>query len=211
MRGRRPLIALLITLFLVGCDRAPAGPPPLFADEFIPGQMGQWQIEGDASGQTAVVDEQLLIDINAPQTIQFATLLSPQFADFILEVDARQLRGDLQSSFGVLFRMQSPTEFYRFEITGNGFYMLERRNGDGTWTRFVDDWTPSPAINQGINAINRLRVEAAGRNISIYVNDILLHQASDNAYIGGTIALDAGTFIAPELRVAFDNMVVRQP
>lgn len=183
----------------------------LFADSFAPGEMGEWQLEGDALGQTAVLDEQLVIEINQPNTLQFTTLTAPTFSDFVLEVDVRQLRGDLQSSFGVLFRMQGPDQFYRFEITGGGQYMLERRNPDGGWTRFVDDWTEAPAINPGLNVVNRLKVTANGRNIAVYVNDIILQQISDNAYSSGNIALDAGAFAQAGLQVAFDNLVVSEP
>lgn len=183
----------------------------LFAETFAPGEMGAWQIEGDALGLTAVIDEQLVIELNEPNVLQFSTLTAPTFSDFVLEVDARLLAGDVQSSFGVLFRMQGPDQFYRFEITGNGQYMLERRNADGTWTRFVEDWTDTPAINPGLNALNRLKVSAVGRNLSVYANDILLHQVSDNAYSSGTIGLDAGTFTQPGTRVAFDNVQVSRP
>jgi len=143
--------------------------------------------------------------------MQFAMLPSQTFQDFILEVEARQVSGDLSNSYGVLFRMQDPTQFYRFEITGDGKYMFERRNGDGSWTRFVRDWTASPAIEQGHNVTNRIRIEAVGPSLSVFVNDTLLQQVNDNAYAAGQIALDAGTFGFPEMQAAFDNVVVKQP
>lgn len=209
------LCAAIAAIFLAGCgSRAAVDAPPanvLYAESFTPGEMGEWQIEGDALGQTAVIDGQLLIEVNAPNTMQFSTLAAPAFTDFVLEVDARQLKGDLQNSFGILFRMQGPEQFYRFEISGSGQYMLERRNADGSWTRFVDDWTETPAINPGLNVVNRLKVTANGRNINVYVNEILLHGISDNAYSSGTIALDAGVFTQPGLQVAFDNLVVSEP
>lgn len=168
-------------------------------------------MEGDNLGRTAIVDERLVIELDSSNIMQFATLSDVTFSNFALEVDVRQLKGDLGNSFGVLFRMQDAGQFYRFDITGNGLYMIERRNADGTWTRFVDDWTESPAINQGHNVTNRLRVEAIGRNIILSINDIVVQQISDNLYTSGAIALDAGTFVQPEMQVAFDNVVVRQP
>jgi len=121
------------------------------------------------------------------------------------------LQGDLGSSYGVLFRMQDTTRFYRFEITGDGMFMVERRDGESGWTRFVDRWTEAPAINQGLNSTNRLKVEALGQTITLYVNDIQVHQFTDSAYSSGTIALDAGTFVQPLAQVAFDNLVIRRP
>lgn len=207
--------ALLLGLFFAsGCGgnaTLPNDADALVSETFAAETLGDWQIEGDAAGRTAVVDEMLLIEIDQPNTMQFTTLTAPTLTDFVLEVDARLLAGDTQTSFGVLFRMQSPQEFYRFEITGSGMYILERRNADGTWSRFVEDWTDAEAINRGLNAPNRLKVEAVGRNMSVYVNDVLLHQASDNSYTGGMIALDAGTFTQPAARIAFDNLIIRVP
>ncbi len=206
---------LCLIILLAGCGRSENEPEAaaglLFSDSFAPGETGNWEIEGDAQGVSAILNEQLVIEINAPNTLQFSTLADYTFDDFVLEVDGRQTSGDLSNTYGVLFRMQDPGRFYRFEINGNGQYMLERRNGDGSWTRFVDDWVETEAIKQGISVVNRLKVEALGPNITVYVNDQMVQQITDGAYLRGRVALDAGTFIQPHTKVAFDNVMVRRP
>ncbi|MCB9422449.1 MAG: hypothetical protein H6667_21785 [Ardenticatenaceae bacterium] len=203
---------LLAFLSACGNDRVVLeGPDVVFADAFTGGQTGEWLVEGDDAGRTAVLNEQLVIAIEEPQLLQYSTLAEPIFADFALEVDATQLGGDLESSYGLLFRMQNPGQFYRFDITGSGMYVVERHNGDGTWTRFLDDWTESEAIKQGLSVTNRLKVVAQGATLSFYVNDQLLNQFNDASYAAGQIALDAGTFGHGGLKVAFDNLVVRNP
>lgn len=203
-------------LGLVACANATgvpgaSGADVIYADGFVPGDTGNWVIEGDNAGKTSLINEQLVIDLTDNNILQFSTLPDITFDNFILEVDARLLEGDLGSSYGVLFRMQDTTRFYRFEITGDGLYMVERRDGEQGWTRFVDRWTESTAIKQGLGSVNRLRVEALGQTISLYVNDESLYQFTDTAYSSGTIALDAGTFVQPAAQVAFDNLVVRRP
>jgi hypothetical protein len=204
------LLALLFWLPACGQSGSSNG-DLLFEDRFGPTQLTNWLLEGDAQGRTLIMNEQLVIQIDTPNTIQYATLIEPTFSDFVLEVDAQLASGPDESSYGVLFRQDEDGRFYRFQITGTGLYMLERRNGDGSWTRLVDDWTPSEAIHQGANAANRLRVEAVGSRLTVYANGELLHEANDSAYSGGTIALDAGTFGRSGVQVAFDNVVVRQP
>lgn len=211
-------MAKLLPFFFIGIFFAACGSrggvfgdDVIFHDEFVGGQMAEWQLEGDALGQSSVVNEQLLIDLKESNLMQFAALPAPTFQDFILEVDAQQVSGDLSNSYGVLFRMQDPNQFYRFEITGDGKYMFERRNGDGSWTRFVRDWTESAAIEQGHRATNRIRIEAIGPSLTVYVNNTLVQQVTDNGYAAGQIALDAGTFGFPEMQAAFDNLVVKQP
>ncbi len=207
------LVGLLVLVACADVTGVPgaSGADVIYADGFVPGDTGNWVIEGDNAGQTSFINEQLVIELADNNIMQFTTLPDITFDNFILEVDARLLEGDLGSSFGVLFRMQDTTRFYRFEITGDGLYMVERRDGEQGWTRFVDRWTESTAIKQGLGSVNRLRVEALGQTISLYVNDAPLYQFTDTAYSSGTIALDAGTFVQPAAQVAFDNLVVRRP
>jgi len=212
----RNVALLLSILLLAACADAigvpgASGADVIYYDGFVPGATGNWVIEGDNAGQTAVINEQLVIDLADNNIMQFTTLPDHTFDNFILEVDAQLLEGDLGSSYGVLFRMQDTTRFYRFEITGDGLYMVERRDGDAGWTRFVEVWTESTAIRQGLGSPNKLRVEARGQSVALYVNDELVHQFTDTAYSSGTIALDAGTFVQPAAQVAFDNLVVRRP
>ena len=210
-----PQISALLLICLFGCVTPQEinleSDDVLFHDEFGAGSTGSWILEGDELGQTAVVNEQLHVYVDGPNLMQFATLTEPQFQDFVLTIDARQLAGDLQSSYGVLVRMQDSTRFYRFAVTGDGHYMIERRNGDGGWTRLVSDWTSTPAVNQGLSVANRLRVEAEAATMRFYVNDVLLHQITDAQYAAGMIGVDAGTWGQGGLQVAFDNLVIMRP
>lgn len=207
---------LLVAVFVAACadvglvPAAPAGDPGdiLFQDQFVSGQTGDWFLEEDELGGTAISGEQLVVTVNAPNTLQFATLREPTFDDFVLEVDARQRSGPADSSYGVLFRSNGIDQFYRFDVTGNGLYLAERRNADGTWTPLTGDWKSSAVINQGLNVANRLKVIANGPELSFFVNDILLEQVTDSTYSSGSIALDAGTFAGTNLQVSFDDLVV---
>ena len=216
----RVWLALVAGLLLLGCGRPllptttdpnaadtsePSGP---FRDEFVPGRTANWLLEQDGLGSTTVANEQLVITVAAPNTVQYATLTDRTFSDFVLEVDAWQRGGAPESSYGVLFRVQDDGQFYRFDITGNGLYMIERRAADGTWTRLLREWTSTAAINQGLNVANRLKVIANGPDLAFYVNDILLTQLSDSSLSEGRIGLDAGSFAGNALQVSFDNVNV---
>ena len=217
----RVCLVVVAGLLLAACDGRPllptgvnsgaaeaAAPSGPFRDEFVPGQTGNWLLEQDDQGSTAVANEQLVITVAAPNTIQYATLTDRTFGDFVLEVDAWQRGGAPESSYGVLFRMTDDGQFYRFDITGNGLYMIERRAADGTWTRLLREWTPTAAINQGLNVANRLKVIANGSDLAFYVNDILLTQLSDSSLAEGRVGLDAGSFAGNALQVSFDNVSV---
>lgn len=215
------MLLLLVIVGLVGCggEEVPATAVPLqpedsnvlLVEEFAVGRTGNWFTEADEFGMTAVLSERMLIEISAHDTIQYTTLREQTFSDFILEVEVTQLAGSLESTYGIMFRMQSPLEFYRFDITGNGHFTVGRHNANGAWTHFVEDWPLSGFLRQGYNQTNLLRVLADGETIAVYANGELLHQFSDPGYPEGNIALAGGTFGQPGLSVSFDNLVIQRP
>jgi len=207
---------IIVTALLVSaCDAVevplPGAKKTLFHDEFVQGFSGDWKLEKDDLGSTTIVPEQLLIELNAPNLIQYATLSEPTFSDFSLEVEAGLNNGSLASTYGVFFRMQGPQEFYRFAISGDGMYILERHDLNGQTVRFTDDWRSAVAINKGHGTTNMLKIIAEGPRIAVYVNDTLLEQVTDDSYRAGKIALSAGTFDGAGTQVSFDNLSVYPP
>jgi hypothetical protein len=107
--------------------------------------------------------------------------------------------------------MRSPSAFYRFDISGDGYFEFSRRNdeSDNAWTT-ITDWVESAAIQEGASE-NRLRIEAEGSRFSFYINDQLVAEADDPTYRSGSIGLDAGSFSEGGVEVAFDNLMVTEP
>lgn len=125
------------------------------------------------------------------------------FTDFVLEVDATQDQGPSNNSYGVLFRIGDDEHFYRFGISGDGFYFLDKFVGDD-W-EVVIDWTESPYINRG-QASNRLKVTCTGSKITLHVNDQYLTTITDDSYDRGDIGLFAASFAEADVHITFDNL-----
>lgn len=214
---RSAVVGLILLLSAIGCRNLPSAgalsgeTDVLFSDQFGEVVSGAWQLEGDDQSRATIADGQLLITIDAPFTVHYTTLPDQIFSDFVLEVDATQQAGSPSSSYGVLLRMTGPQQFYRFEVTGNGEYVVERHDGADSWERLTVNWESSEALATGLNTTNRLAIIADGGTFSFYANDELLTQVVDAQYSQGAIALDAGTFGQPGLQVAFDNVVIREP
>lgn len=216
-KGMKRTITCVLVLLLVGCGggdeeavelvRPQLDENTLFYDGFVPGQTGAWLLEQDEVGKTAVLNEQLIIEIDAPNMVQYSALANEVFDNFVLTVDVSQLEGGLDSTYGVLFRMVSPEQFYRFAMTSEGTYVVERRE-NGRWLRLSEDWPSAPAINQGLNVANEIKITAVGATLTFFVNGVEVQQVTDNTYSLGGIALDAGTFGHTGLQVAFDNVQV---
>jgi hypothetical protein len=130
-----------------------------------------------------------------------------ELANFTLEVDVRQVDGPLDNNFGLIFRLQEePEDFYWFQISGDGYYSVDR-NIEDEWSTVLP-WKESNAVNQGVGATNHMRITCSGDQCSLYVNDKHLTDMTDDTLSGGSIGLAAGAFDETGVIVHFDNLKV---
>ncbi len=135
-------------------------------------------------------------------------LANRDVSDFRLEVDAAQEAGPNNNGYGILFRFQDRNNFYRFDVSGDGFFLLSKFH-DGEWVTLVP-WTASSAINVG-QASNRLVVEAVGNRIRVYANDSLLAEVEDDTFSHGNFGFFASTFSEPNLTISYDDIKLWTP
>lgn len=203
------LLSILLGSFLLGCT-----PKPILVEDFAQQVDNRWWLEGDGYGRTLIANNKLVIEVNQPNTIQYATLREFIRSDLTVEVDATLQSGSANSSYGILFRMQEGGAFYRFEVTGNGSYAVQKRHLDGTWRHLgqAGSWLKSDAIRTGVGSTNRLKVAISGQTAVVSVNGLPLEQINnfDSEYGSGTIALSAGTFSQAGMQVLFDALVVTE-
>jgi hypothetical protein len=128
-------------------------------------------------------------------------------SDFAIEVEARQVEGPLDNNLGLLVRYQENVDdFYWFQISSDGYFSVDLREG-GDWQSLIG-WEASPAIEQGLDVTNRLRLVCRSNEFNFYVNDSLVTTLVDDAYATGNIGLAAGSFDEPGVVVHFDNLKV---
>lgn len=204
----------LISLLIFGSLLAGCRKRLLEADDFGSADELRWQLEEDVYGRTYIENGQLFIAVNQIDTMQYATFFQ-SYPNFNLQIDAKLLNGSLDSSYGILFRKQDSGAFYRFAITANGLFGVERRDASGNWLVYNDAgrWERSPAINTGLGQTNRLRSSAIGSIVVFSVNDTVIFRKEDfdTAFQDGTIALSAGAFSQPGVLAAFDNLNISEP
>ncbi len=181
----------------------------LLQEEFGPGVDNQWLLEGDEAGRVALDGDRLLIQVDAPEIVQFTTLQNKVFTDFTLEVDATRLAGPARSSYGVLFRLQDGQSFYHFTVLGDGHFQVELHQPGGETNSLTNGWQETTALRSGVNETNRLKIVALGATLSFYANDMALISLADSSIAQGAIGLSAGTFGEAGVQVSFDNLVVR--
>ncbi|MBN1995055.1 MAG: PD40 domain-containing protein [Anaerolineae bacterium] len=171
-----------------------------FSDSF-----GGWDDAFDAYTTKQYGNNRYQIEVSADNLIAWG-LANRDVADFELEVEAKQEDGAKSNSYGLLFRLQDRDNFYRFDISGDGFFLVSKFL-EGQWYTLVD-WTHSPHINQETNL---LKVSAFGPNLTLWANDQPLASVTDDSFGHGNFGFFASTFSEPHLWVSFDNLKLWAP
>ncbi|MGC9333024.1 MAG: hypothetical protein ACP5JJ_02680 [Anaerolineae bacterium] len=211
------LCACVAVLVIWVANRSTMAPAPteassapgalLYEDDFEDPESG-WDVYNDgdtlaiySSGEyrLAVYEENYVTWANPEPALDLS--------DFLLEAEARQVEGALDNNLGLLVRYEDDEHFYWFQISSDGYFSVDLWE-EGEWTSLVG-WEASPAIQQGLDATNRLRLVCRGNEFEFYVNDSLLTTLVEGTYSTGNIGLAIGTFDEPGVVVHFDNVLVR--
>jgi hypothetical protein len=131
----------------------------------------QWsQFPGQV--RASIADGQLQLASDAPAAGGYSEL-NQVFTDFDLRVEATWQASKSQAdSFGVLFRIQDPENYYMFKIRADGAYRVELVSANVV--EVLSQWQVSPHVRKGEASRNQLRVVAQNYLFYFYANDQLL-------------------------------------
>ena len=100
----------------------------------------------------------------------------PYFGDFDVRVDAQATDGPIDNSYGLVFRLQNKDNnlveddnYYLFLVSSDGYYQVSRAI-DGR-QKELSTWIELSAIQQGLKAVNTLRVIAQGDQFRFFINN----------------------------------------
>jgi hypothetical protein len=178
-----------------------------WSDDFSDTGSG-WTAESDASAEVGYYDGVMRILIKTANRLAWVSM-DREMSDFRLSVEATQVAGPDDNEYGVLVRMKDANHFYRFSISGDGYYMVSKY-GSAEWSSLTGDWAPSEAIHVG-QATNQLEIVCEGSHMVFSVNSEVLTELDDSDYTAGDVGLYAGSFFDPDVEVHFDNLVVTVP
>lgn len=194
------LLVAILALTALAC--AGGGP---YVEEFD--SVGSWGSGDDADVTGNVNNGRFEILVKAESGIYWSTG-GEDFSDGTYEVEATQLEGTVDNGYGLLFRSNENDDFYLFEVSGDGFVWIGLCKGgceDDVVMLVGDNWFASDAVNQGLNATNRLRVQAEGGNLIFFINDQEVGRATDTTLTTGDIGILVETLGEGGVKVAFDN------
>jgi uncharacterized protein YraI len=129
------------------------------------------------------------------------------FSDFVLEADAYKVDGPNGAGYGLAFRIADWNNAYFFNVTGDGNYALSKIV-DGVRSDVVG-WTSAADIINRDNSTNHFLVACQGSHIWCYINGQVVVDVIDESHAEGTVGFSIVSQEAPDLHVAFDNIVVK--
>jgi pSer/pThr/pTyr-binding forkhead associated (FHA) protein len=168
-----------------------------FSDSF-----SGWDDAFDAYTRKVYGNNRYNIEVQASNLVAWG-LANRIVSDFEVEVEAKLEDGAPTNSYGLLFRFTDRENFYRFDVSGDGYFLFSKFV-DGQWLTLVD-WTRSEFINAG-GAANILKVSAFGPYITLWANGQQLVSLEDDSLQRGNFGFFTGTFADPTSWVSFDNL-----
>lgn len=241
------LVLVIVLLALIGLNRAaanwhyilPAEPGKVLYTATFDSFLDDWdQYEGRVESQ--IIDGTLRIESETDNSGPFS-FAKPYFDDFDLRVQGKAADGDPTNGYGVIFRFQGSgnrskedDSYYVFLVSSDGYYKVDRViNGD---SKEISLWIPSPAVHQGIGAVNSLRVIARGDEFQFFVNDQqvelcipenpegsstldgagncmgnMMATWVDDTIPNGQVGVVVKTLDVPNFAVEFDNVLIVGP
>jgi len=194
-----------------GATALPVTVPPapenltlIYEDDFSD-SFGGWDDAFDAYTTKQYGNNRYQIEVSTDNLIAWG-MANRDVADFDLEVEARQEDGAKSNSYGLLFRLQDRDNFYRYDVSGDGFFLLSKFE-DGQWHTLID-WTQSNFINPDTN---NLKVSAFGSDITVWANGQALGSVTDESFEHGNFGFFASTFSDPYMWVSFDDLKLLAP
>ena len=137
----------------VPADTSLRAPSVLLEDDFSDASSG-WEIQADSDVDIGYQGGEYRIAVHTADTLAWGRHLRPHdWADVVIEVDARWAEGYVDNHYGIQVRYQPDGQsYYAFLVSSDGMYSVWKVVDD-EWTELAE-WSESGALRQG-SAVNR--------------------------------------------------------
>lgn len=179
----------------------------IFEDQFDDPQ--QWSLGRTLSGQAALGVNELTLAVQRPSGYVTSLRQATELGDFYLEITAAPSICRGGDEYGLLLRVGSDTDFYRFSLTCDGQARLDKLfQGSASSPQPL---TPNAAVPRGAPSSSRLGVLAAGKDLYFYANGEYLFTVRDPSLSTGAIGVFARAAGEDPLTVNFSDLRVYKP
>lgn len=111
----------------------------------------------------------------------YADLIVPD--TFMIDVYATSA-GAINTAYGLIFQVQDDDHFYAFRVSGDGYFLVEKADGDSLET--LVDWTVAEPFDVEEEAVNTLAVVGSEGYYALFVNGVMVGDFEDASYGAGS-------------------------
>lgn len=178
----------------------------IFTDDFS--KAGSWSLGRTQAGSAALGKNELTLHVSEPEGYVFSLRQEPILQDFYVEITASPAICRDGDEYGLLLRVSPALEFYRFSLTCNGQYRLDKYvDGEASSARPL---TMSGAVPPGAPSQSRLAVWVGRREIRFFINDQYQFTLEDNSLTSGLLGLFARAAGENVVTVSFSDLLVKR-
>jgi hypothetical protein len=132
----------------------------------------------------------------------------PVLGDFYVEITASPTLCQGNDEYGLLLRMTSPADFYRYSLSCNGKIRLDRLVAGQASS--PQPWMQSGTVPPGAPSISRLAAWIYGKEMRFFVNDTYQFTVKDPLLASGNIGVFARSAGENAVTVSFSELLVRK-
>jgi hypothetical protein len=178
----------------------------IFQDDFS--SALDWMLSETAKGSVALSKNKLTIAIAAPKTYLSSVRNQPAFSNFYAEITASPNLCRGADEYGLLIRVASAQDYYRFSVSCDGQTRLDRvYRGQASSPQ---PWILGVRIPVGSPSTSRLAVWAVGNEMRFFINDEYQFTVRDPLLTSGTLGVFARSVGESAVTVNFSDFVVRE-
>jgi len=178
----------------------------IFSDSFS--QPDLWSPSPSNTGNSIIRNNLLTLTVQEGTVAGAVTTLrnTPVLSDFYAQITVQLglCRGTDQ--YNLLFRVSSPSDFYRFSATCNGQLRLERVVSGKPFV--IRDWTSSPDAPLGAPGEVKISIWVAGQDLRFFLDDHFQFSVSDHILSLGGFGVSIRSEIGSPMTVSFSKMSV---
>jgi hypothetical protein len=176
----------------------------LFSDDFSTGE--HWQLGRINRGSVALGKNEITIAITEPRIYTYSVRDQPVLSDFYLEITASPSLCRGLDEYGVLLRVASAGDFFRFSLSCDGQVRLDRVLGGTASSR--QPWMMSGSVPPGAPSISTLAVWAMGKEMRFFVNDAHQFTVQDPSILNGKIGVFARSTGEQAVTINFSDLTI---
>lgn len=186
----------------------PEGRPGLgeviFIDNFD--QPEFWDT-AESNTASAIIDRnRLTLAVNQPRVAVVSLRKEPRLGDFYAEMTADLSLCRAKDQYGLLLRILSDGDYYRYAINCSGQVRLERVRSGQPYP--LQDWLPSGDAPPGAPAEVKMGVWAVGSEMRFFLNDRYQFTVRDPLFRQGTLGVFVKSEDASPVTVSFSELIV---